>query len=99
MKYDNFHISFNVFSQLAQFIKIQQNIEMGMGQVLSGCVQQVMDLLQHQRSTNKLRLLNNLYALTKWEASLDKTIIRYLLYFDAIYNCCKIMLRIDFKNC
>ncbi|XP_060557502.1 integrator complex subunit 5-like [Ruditapes philippinarum] len=62
--------------QLAQFIKIQQNIEMGMGQVLSGCVQQVMDLLQHQRSTNKLRLLNNLYALTKWEASLDKTIIR-----------------------
>ncbi|KAL4237625.1 Integrator complex subunit 5 [Mactra antiquata] len=63
--------------QLGQFVYIQQNIEIGMGGVMNRCIQLVMDLLHHQKVTNKLRLLNNLHTLTQWESSLDKTMIRF----------------------
>ncbi|XP_052267414.1 integrator complex subunit 5-like [Dreissena polymorpha] len=62
--------------QLGQFIHIQQNIEMGMGSVLSGCVQCVMDLLHNQKDVNKPRLLSNLYTLTQWERTVGSAIVR-----------------------
>jgi len=48
------------------------------GEVLSGCVQTVVDVLQHKKDVNKLRLLNNLLTLIQWETNTDKIVIRYV---------------------
>ena len=62
--------------QLANFLYVQQNIEMVVRGVLDATSQKLLDLLEPHTDTDKLRLLKNLYQVMEWEKTSQDNVIR-----------------------